>query len=79
MEANKRLAESLQRLDIDFKKITKHDLERMSTNALQYEKRNVKNELKRYDQGFKRLFGRIPVRQEKEPMRPLYIYYKTLK
>jgi len=51
----------------------------MSTSSLNSEKKNVKNELKRYDQGFKRLFGRIPVRKEKEPMRPLYIYYKTLK
>jgi hypothetical protein len=51
----------------------------MTLNTLNYEKRNVKNELKRYDIGFKRIFGRIPVRQEKEPMRPLYIYYKTLK
>ena len=34
MEAHKRLKESLQRLDIDFKKITKHDLDRMSHNSL---------------------------------------------
>jgi len=51
----------------------------MSLNTLGYEKRNVKKELKRYDLGFKKTFGRIPVRKEKEPMRPLYIYYKTLK
>ena len=49
MEAHNRLKESLQRLNIDFKKITKHDIEKMSMNSLNSEKRNVKNELKRYD------------------------------
>jgi len=39
----------------------------------------VKNELKHYDESFKSNFGRFPNRYEKEPMRPLYVYYKKLK
>jgi hypothetical protein len=43
------------------------------------EKRKVKKELKNYDQGFTSQFGRLPTREEKEPMRPLYMFYKKLK
>jgi hypothetical protein len=42
-------------------------------------KRNVKNELKRYDQTFVGLFFRQPAKYDKEPLRPLYMYYKRLK
>jgi hypothetical protein len=42
-------------------------------------KMKVKNQLKNYDNNFKILFGRVPRREEKEPMRPLYVYYKKLK
>lgn len=68
------MSESLDRLGINFKKITKQDLDKMTTNQLNYEKRNVKNELKRYDQGFKKLFNRLPVRQEKEPILLVFAY-----
>uniref|UniRef100_A0A0G4GUA0 FAM13A-like domain-containing protein n=1 Tax=Chromera velia CCMP2878 TaxID=1169474 RepID=A0A0G4GUA0_9ALVE len=47
-------------------------------NAL-VEKKRVKQELKRYDVSFQENFGRNPTRQEKEPMRPLYTYYRRLK
>jgi chromosome segregation ATPase len=43
------------------------------------EKKNVKNELKHYDTCFKTCYGRLPKREEKEPMRPLYMYYKRIK
>ena len=43
------------------------------------EKKKVKSELKTYDQGFLNKFGRIPNRNEKEPMRHIYMYYKRLK
>jgi hypothetical protein len=39
----------------------------------------VKSELKIYDRDFTTLFGRAPNRNEKEPFRPLYAYYKKLK
>jgi len=42
-------------------------------------KKSVKNELKHYDTAFQNLFKKFPERAEKEPMRPLYIYYKKLK
>jgi len=43
------------------------------------EKKRVKNELKRYDTSFNNEYKRFPDRKEKEPMRPLYLYYKRLK
>ena len=39
----------------------------------------MKNELKYYDQAFANRFQRIPNRNEKEPMRQIYMYYKKLK
>ncbi|KAM3139107.1 hypothetical protein pb186bvf_008705 [Paramecium bursaria] len=74
-----KLAESLQRLNIDLTRLTKRDLESMNMDQLQNEKKRVKNELKSYDAQFQGIFNRFPLRQEKEPMRPLYIYYKKLK
>jgi hypothetical protein len=66
-------------LNIDLPKLTKKDLEVQSFDQLQNEKKRVKNELKSYDAAFQNIFGRFPNRNEKEPMRPLYIYYKKLK
>merc|ERR1719507_153726 len=43
------------------------------------EKRRVKQELKRYDAEFRKQFLRLPTHTEKEPMRPLYVYYRRLK
>jgi len=48
-------------------------------DELQKIKRSVKSELKRYDQSFVQVFFRQPGKQEKEPLRPLYMYYKRLK
>ena len=42
-------------------------------------KRHVKNELKRYDQTFVSLFYCQPSKSDKEPLRPLYMFYKRLK
>ncbi|CAK63134.1 unnamed protein product (macronuclear) [Paramecium tetraurelia] len=74
-----KLQESLTKLNIDLAKLTKRDLELMSMDQLQNEKKRVKNELKFYDANFQSIFNRFPLRNEKEPMRPLYIYYKKLK
>jgi hypothetical protein len=48
-------------------------------DELQLEKKKVKNELKYYDQAFQLRFSRLPNRNEKEPMRQIYMYYKRLK
>lgn len=51
----------------------------MSIEQLVQEKKRVKNELKMYDASFQSHFNRFPAKNEKEPLRPLYIYYKKLK
>jgi hypothetical protein len=78
-EALKLLNSSLSLLKLDDNKINKANVDKMSYDALNNEKKKVKNELKKYDMAFETIFHRQPVRNEKEPMRPLYIYYKILK
>lgn len=51
----------------------------MSPDKLANEKKKVKNELRDYDNDFAKLFNRQPSHNEKEPFRPLYVYYKKLK
>ncbi len=48
-------------------------------DSLANEKKKVKNELKSYDNDFGGSFKRQPNHEEKEPLRPLYVYYKKLK
>lgn len=64
---------------MDAAKIQGKHLVSYSLDDLQNEKKKVKNELKVYDQEFINNFKRAPTRQEKEPMRNLYMYYKRLK
>jgi hypothetical protein len=73
------LKDALSRLRIDMNSLSKVDLSTMSGSEVSKEKKDVKNELKNYDLTFKKYFGREPSRNEKEPMRPLYVYYKKLK
>ena len=54
-------------------------IETMSVDGLANEKKKVKNELKSYDNDFSLNFKRQPNHDEKEPLRPLYVYYKKLK
>lgn len=54
-------------------------IETMSVDGLANEKKKVKNELKSYDSDFSANFKRQPNHDEKEPLRPLYVYYKKLK
>ena len=35
--------------------------------------------MKNYDNAFVSIFARVPARQDKEPMRPLYMYYQNLR
>lgn len=39
----------------------------------------MKEQLKDYDNMFINKFNKLPTRTEKEPLRPLYMYYKRLK
>lgn len=75
----KLLEESLKRLNLDISIIENRNLDLLGYNDLQEEKKRVKNELKRYDTSFNNEYKRFPDRKEKEPMRPLYLYYKRLK
>ena len=51
----------------------------MTADELSLMKKKVKNELKNYDEEFKKYFGHTPEKGQKEPMRKLYVYYKALK
>jgi len=66
-------------IDGDSNPVDRPELVRMGRHELLKEKKLVKHELKRYDTLFKQNFGRLPSRWEKEPMRPLYTYYRKLK
>lgn len=83
-EGKMRLYDALQRLQLGHGEmgedhVAHPDLSRMSKHELAAEKRRVKQELKRYDAEFKKQFMRFPTHMEKEPMRPLYVYYRRLK
>lgn len=54
-------------------------LEIVFGGSLEAEKERVKQWLRRYDRSFNRKFGRLPTRNEKEPMRPVYLYYRLIK
>jgi len=78
-EGKQRFREGLKRLEIDEATMSHPSLERMNRHELGIEKRRVKQELKRYDADFRKQFSRLPTHTEKEPMRPLYVYYRKLK
>lgn len=78
-EGPRKLQESLMRLRMDQASTQGRELAGKALEDLLQEKRKVKRELKSYDQGFSAQFGRAPSREEKEPMRPLYMFYKKLK
>lgn len=46
---------------------------------LQVAKRNLKEELKDYNSSFVAAFNRPPLREDKEPLRPVYVQYHLLK
>ena len=66
---------------IDPRKYTykENSISNLTIEELNKLKRNVKNELKRYDQTFVNLFYKQPAKSDKEPLRPLYMFYKKLK
>lgn len=78
-EGRERLRVALGRLNLNEEHVAHTNLHRMTRNDLMVEKRRVKQELKRYDADFRKQFMRLPSHMEKEPMRPLYVYYRRLK
>ena len=73
------LERSLKKLGMTVQSIATVDLKQNSERELAERKKKAKSELKVYDSSFEHSFRRFPNREEKEPMRPLYIYYKKLK
>lgn len=75
------MEDSVHRLQIDTKLLYYCNtvITQLSVDELNKLKRNVKNELKKYDQTFIALFFRQPAKTDKEPLRPLYMFYKKLK
>jgi|Transcript_52101 chromosome segregation ATPase len=78
-DGKQRLREALARLELPEETLAHVNLDRMGRHDLAAEKRRVKQELKRYDGDFRKQFSRLPTHTEKEPMRPLYVYYRRLK
>jgi len=74
------LLKALTRLGLTKDQVARPNLNnRIGRNEYSAEKRRVKQELKRYDADFQHQFKRLPTHSEKEPMRPLYVYYRRLK
>ncbi|KAH8582058.1 coiled coil [Cryptosporidium sp. chipmunk genotype I] len=48
-------------------------------NFLRTLKRKIKQELKKFDSDFQMLYGKLPSKSDKEPLKPLYILYRNLK
>ena len=71
--------ESMRKLGLDANIIRTKMYNQMSLEALKEEKAKVKNELKFYDSSFIEEFGIPPSRENKEIMKPLYLYYRSLK
>ncbi|CDW75418.1 UNKNOWN [Stylonychia lemnae] len=80
-QGKKFLQDSIERLQIDCKQylFRGQPLSQLSFDDLNKIKRSVKSELKKYDQTFIALFSKQPAKTDKEPLRPLYMYYKKLK
>lgn len=78
-EGKQRLRDALARLNLPEDRVAHANLSKMNRHDLASEKRRVKQELKRYDSDFRKQFRRLPTHTEKEPMRPLYVYYRKLK
>ena len=74
-----KLEESMKKLGIDESIAKGKDIDKKTLDQLIQEKSRVKNELKKYDNEFKEIFRRVPNHREKEVMKPLYLYYKTIK
>ncbi len=65
--------------DISVSSTNSSELNHLTLPELQSQKRELKQLLKNYDMDFHRKHGRMPVKQEKEPIRNLYERYNSLK
>ncbi|TRY50194.1 Uncharacterized Protein CTYZ_00000165 [Cryptosporidium tyzzeri] len=50
-----------------------------NNNFLNTLKSNIKSELKKFDSDFQMLYGKLPSKSDKEPLKPLYLLYRHLK
>jgi hypothetical protein len=74
------LDNAMRRLRLNGGVIDQDISDRLRTkNEILQEKKAVKYELKRHDTEFRAVHFRMPTRAEKEPLRPLYMYYRKLK
>lgn len=69
----------MSQLNVTLQEIKNFNTKVTSLEFLLKEKKMVKELLKQYDIMFEDNFGKIPTREEKEPLRPIYMYYKKLK
>ena len=79
VEGPRRLKKALKSLGLSEEDCKRTDFGTFNSEDMGATKRNVKNELKYYDSAFIKLFQRNPSRTDKEPMRPLYMYYQNLR
>jgi len=79
LQEGKMFRDALERLDLSETCVMHPKVNTFDQHQLAQEKRRVKQELKRYDLDFRKHSGRTPSHTEKEPMRPLYVYYRRLK
>lgn len=73
------LNKSMERLEVSLQDIKSFNYKHFSFDFLLKEKKQVKELLKQYDVLFAKKFNSSPSKTEKEPLRPLYMYYKKLK
>jgi hypothetical protein len=79
VKAPELLRESLKALGITLAETHGRNLEAMTPGQLEQEKTLVRQELANFTQCFFDAIGRSPDREEKEPMRPLYLYNKKIR
>jgi len=79
IEGPKKLEESLRKMKLTKESVKRKDFSSYNEDEITQEKKNVKNELKFYDSAFITIFAKPPGRADKEPMRPLYMYYQNLR
>ncbi|CAD7968719.1 unnamed protein product [Amoebophrya sp. A120] len=79
-DGERKLLEAIRALNLP-KDLQHHKsvVEQMDLSSLYHEKKRVKEKLKEFDEWFKLHYGQVPNRREKEPMRPLYTYYRLVK
>lgn len=75
----KKFEESMNSLNVTLQKIKSKFYISMTIEQLLAEKAKVKLKLKEYDACYEKIFNKLPTRHEKEVMKPLYIYYRSLK